>query len=103
MFESLQDELIQRKLMDKKEREDYVCKTKDKHFRCERLLKLIIRKRRCKEFIEFINEMPCHRHISEKIAEFKEKAKVPQPSPTGNVINESFIIVVRYKDPFLSF
>lgn len=65
-FESLQDELIQRKLLHEKEREDYVCKTMSKHFWIEKLVKLIIKNRRCKEFVAFINDMPCHKHISEK-------------------------------------
>lgn len=71
-FESLQDELIQRKLLHEKEREDYVCKTMSKHFWIEKLVKLIIKNRRCKEFVAFINDMPCHKHISEKIVEVQE-------------------------------
>lgn len=31
-FESLQDELIQRELLHEKEKEDYIYKTKSKHF-----------------------------------------------------------------------
>lgn len=75
-FESLQGELIQRKLLHEKEREDYVCKTKSKHFWIEKLFKLIIKKRRCKEFVAFINDMPCHTHISKKIVELQENRKV---------------------------
>lgn len=74
-FESLQDELIQRELLHEKEKEDYIYKTKSKHFWNEKLIKLIIKKRRCKEFIEFINDMPCLRHISEKIVEIQKNTE----------------------------
>lgn len=62
-FELLQDDLIQRQLMDKREREDLICSDQRKAFWCERYFKLLIRRRRCNRFIQFINRMPFHSHI----------------------------------------
>lgn len=84
-FESLQDELIQRELLHEKEKEDYIYKTKSKHFWNEKLIKLIIKKRRCKEFIKFINDMPCLRHISEKIVKIQKNTESSSSDLSGNV------------------
>lgn len=62
-FELLQDDLIQRQLLDKREREDLICSDQRKAFLYERYLKLLIRRRRCNRFIQFINRMPFHSHI----------------------------------------
>lgn len=75
LFDSLQDELEQNQLLTQSEKDDYVCKDKCKYIRCERLLKLIIRKRRCNDFIALMDKMPCYQHISEKIEEFREEFK----------------------------
>lgn len=83
LFDSLQDELEQNELLTQSEKDDYVCKDKCMYIRCERLLKLIIRKRRCNDFIALINRMPCYKHISEKIVEFREK--VEDQISTGNL------------------
>lgn len=83
-FEAIRDELIQRGLLYNKEIEDFVCRDQNKHFRSERLLKLIIRKKRCKEFVALIKEMPCQRHISKKISDFQILIYTTQPASTGN-------------------
>nr|XP_034318199.1 sacsin-like isoform X8 [Crassostrea gigas] len=75
IFESLQDGLIHKKLLNEKEKEEYVCSNCARHYWSERLLKLIIKKKRCKEFVAFIRQMACHKHVSEKIMEVQEKAK----------------------------
>lgn len=75
IFESLQDALIHKKLLNEKEKEEYVCSNCARHYWSERLLKLIIKKKRCKEFVAFIRQMACHKHVSEKIMEVQEKAK----------------------------
>lgn len=83
-FKTLEDELIQRNLLLEKEREDYVCKDTSTHYREERFLKLIIRKRRCKEFVALMHEMHCYRFISETILEFQQgNANNPQMSLMG--------------------
>lgn len=75
IFESLQDGLMQKQLLSEKEKEEYVCSNCARHYWSERLLKLIIRRKRCKEFVAFIHQMSCHKHVSEKILEVQEKAK----------------------------
>lgn len=62
-FELLQDELIQRQLLNKREREDLICSDQRKAFWCERYLKLLIRRRRCNRFLKFINGMQFQSHI----------------------------------------
>lgn len=84
LFDSLQDELEQKQILTQKEKDDYVCKDKGEYIRCERLLKLIIRKRRCNKFVALINNMPCYNHISEKFVEFRENFKDQQTISTGN-------------------
>lgn len=72
-FETLQNGLIQRNLLQGKEEEDYVYKDRGKLLRNERLIKLTIKKNRCKEFVAFISEKPCHKHIADEIAKVKKK------------------------------
>lgn len=66
-FEVDQDDLIQRQLLDEKEKEDLICKDQCKAFWCERYLKLLIRKKRCNNFFAFIHETPSYSRISCKI------------------------------------
>lgn len=75
MFDILQDELVQRKLLLENERDDYVCKDGSSHFINDRLIKLIIKKKRCKEFVELLGEMPCHKTIFDKILEVQRKGR----------------------------
>lgn len=90
IFESLHDGLMQKKLLNEKEKEDYVCSNCARHYWSERLLKLIIRKKKCKEFVAFMHEMSCHKHVSEKIREVQEKATgETQKAATGNVVKKA--------------
>lgn len=84
-FEASRDEFLQTGLLDEREMEDYVCKDRGKHYRSERLLKLIIRGKRCKKFVAILNKMGCHKHVSEAILKFQEKAREPQQPQMGNV------------------
>lgn len=74
-FETLQDGLIHRNLLQEKEEEDYVYKDQGKLLRNERLIKLTIKKSRCKEFVAFISEKPCHKHIADEIAKVQRKGE----------------------------
>lgn len=86
MFEYLQDELKERQIINDNECEDYVFRVRGKHFRSERLLKLLIKKGKCQEFVSLLNEMSCQRHISEKIEdEIQRIANNTQLSIIGNV------------------
>ena len=66
---------MQKGLLCNKERDDYVCKLSGKCFWVENLIKLMIRKKCCTEFVEVIRKMPCHRHVFETIAEARQLVK----------------------------
>lgn len=86
-FESLLNGLMQKKLLNEREKENYVCSNCTRYYWSERLLKLIIKKKRCKEFVAFMHQMPCHKHILEKILEVKENAAgETQKAANGNYV-----------------
>lgn len=88
MFDSLQDHLLQRKLLLENERHDYVCKDRANHFRNERFIKLIIKKKRCQEFVTFLEEMPCHTEIIDKIKEVQRENR--ESAPMGILIKGKY-------------
>lgn len=88
MFDILQDELVQRKLRLENEKDDYVCKDGASHFINERLIKLIIKKKRCKEFVQLLGEMPCHKKIFDKILEVQRKDR--ESTPMGILIKGKY-------------
>lgn len=57
-FELKQDDLIQRELLDERDKEDRICRVQCKAFWSERYLKLLIKKKRCNKFISFIKKTP---------------------------------------------
>ncbi|XP_078324280.1 uncharacterized protein LOC111123198 isoform X2 [Crassostrea virginica] len=83
IFESVHDELTQKHLLLQRDKDNYVCKIPSRHFRVERLLKLIIRKKLCAEFIEILKKMPCHQHVYRKVLETRQK----QAEPPNNAVN----------------
>lgn len=85
-FETLQDGLIHRNLLQEKEEEDYVYKDQGKLLRNERLIKLTIKKSRCKEFVAFISEKPCHKHIADEIAKVQRKGEETHSAKKSNII-----------------
>lgn len=85
-FETLQNGLIQRNLLQGKEEEDYVYKDRGKLLRNERLIKLTIKKNRCKEFVAFISEKPCHKHIADEIAKVQKKDEETHSVQKSNLI-----------------
>lgn len=84
-FESLQDELNQRNLISEKETKDYIFNAPGKHFRGGKFIKLMIKKRRCKDFVACLHETSNHGHICKKILEVKANQ---QAVKNGNVIKE---------------
>lgn len=83
-FESEQDDLIQRQLLDQKEKEDHICKDQCKALWCERYLKLLIMKKRCTNFFKFIHDTPSHRRISWTIIS-REIEDMNKSQTSGNV------------------
>lgn len=85
------DELIQRDILNKNDIEDYIC-NKGKYFRIEKLIKRIIWKKRCSDFVTMINEMPDLENIAEKIRSTKENT----PWTVEGKLN-CFAFFVRFK------
>lgn len=82
-FESLQDELNQRNLLSEKETKDYIVNAPGKHFRGGKIIKLMIKKKRCKAFVACLLENLHHDGINKKISEVKANQRLVQE---GNVI-----------------
>lgn len=85
MFDTLHDELLQRKLLLENERDDYVLKDGSSHFINERLIKLIIKKNRCEEFVNLLKKMPCHKKICDKLVEVQRKDRESAPIGIYNI------------------
>lgn len=104
-FESEQDALIQRYLLNEKEKEDSICKDQCKAFWCERYLKLLIMKKRCSKFIEFFHdqETSSKRHIiSEQILRTKANLTETNLRARGNGTAKNIFISVTYIKPVMS-
>lgn len=85
-FEQLQDALIQRELLDEREKEDLICRDQRKAFWCERYLKLLIKSKRCNKFIKFIDGTPSHSCIfSNLLAKKRAEIRNSNIMTGGNV------------------
>lgn len=71
-FDYLQDELIQRNIISQRELAEYIL-TVHEYLRSEQFLKLIIKRKRCQEFVSCMQELPKLEHINQTIREFKKK------------------------------
>lgn len=92
IFDSLQDELIQRDILNNRDIEDYICK-QGKYFRIERLIKRIIWKKRCSDFVTMINEMPGLEDIAGKILKTKENTHW---TVVGKLYCFAFLCALKY-------
>ena len=85
-FNSMVDQIIQGGLLQDREKEDYVCKFHN-YFRIEKLIKLMIKKNRCAEFVDIIRQMDCYPHVIEHIEKARQKAETGnERRPRGNVV-----------------
>nr|XP_022302858.1 uncharacterized protein LOC111110586 isoform X2 [Crassostrea virginica] len=66
-FESLRDKLVEKNLLSDRERDDYVCMIPIEYAMIGKVIKLMIKKGRCMEFIDIIDNLPDHRHVMNKI------------------------------------
>lgn len=71
IFDPLLDELIQRDILNKRDVEDYIC-NRGKYFRIERLIKRIIWKKRCRDFVDMIENMRGLEDIAKRIRDTME-------------------------------
>lgn len=83
-FEFLHDLLIQENLLSEREIVDYVFNVRGRHNRCERFLKLIIKKDRCHTFVAFLHTLPSEEFIYEEILKVQENRI--KKDTTGNEI-----------------
>ena len=70
---------MQKGLLCSKEKDDYICKHPSKCFWAQNLIKLMIRKKRCTEFIDVIRKMPCHQYVFNTIEQARELGRDPRP------------------------
>lgn len=85
-FELHQDDLIQKQLLDEKDK-DRICRDQSKALWCERFLKCLIMQKRCDNFLAYIQEEPCYKRIyceqiKRKHAEITKKSNL---TAKGNV------------------
>ncbi|XP_062571659.1 uncharacterized protein LOC134233692 [Saccostrea cucullata] len=73
IYEDLQDELRQEGIVNEKEEDTYVCERPCRQSKCERLIKHIIRKKRCKIFIELMSRKSCF--VAKKIIEARKQVE----------------------------
>lgn len=93
-FESLLDELNQRNLLSEQDCKDYVFNIPGTHFKCAKIIKLMIKRRWCKDFVAYLHETPRHKDIWKKIKEIKDQLSVP----TGNVLKDKTMHVEHTMD-----
>lgn len=87
-FYYLRDEFIRKNVLSEKEIKECTTSTHCKHLRNEKILKLIIKKKRCKEFVICMKGLPEHRHIIKKIRELKkQETQMTSKGNTRNKIN----------------
>lgn len=72
ILDTLTDEFIVRNFFPDNESKEYVFGKKDKYYRDERFLKLLIKKKRCKEFVACMHDLPSYKHVLDKILKFQE-------------------------------
>lgn len=101
-FEYFQEDFIQINLLSEKELKEYVL-TDHRYLRSEKFLKLMIKKRRCKEFVAFMLELPDyhhhHRHITEEIR--KSMRYETHKASKSNFINVVFFCFLFVSESLL--
>lgn len=71
ILDTLRDEFIVRNFFPDNESKEYVFGKTDEYNRGERFLKLIIKKKRCKEFVACMHDLPSYKHVLEEILKFQ--------------------------------
>lgn len=72
ILDTLRDEFIVRNFFPDNESNEYVFGKTEEYIRGERFLKLIIKKKRCKEFVACMHDLPSYKHVLEEILKFQE-------------------------------
>lgn len=90
IFNNLQDEFYARDFFPDNESEEYVFGKTEDYYRVERFLKLLVKKKRCKKFLECMHELPSHEHVLDEILKF-------QKNETNTALNDK----CKYKYVFI--
>lgn len=86
-FDVLRGELIQKQLL--RVGDDYVFNTLGRHYRCERLIKLLIKNELCTAFVEFLQDTPGQMHLYQEIRDFQDKMR------TASIGNKKRKIIIK--------
>lgn len=84
IFESVKDELHQKGLLPEENENNHKSQS-SRQSSVERLIKFLISKDKCSEFIEILSKTNCHGHVYNKIQENRPRT-IPQIN-TGNIVN----------------
>lgn len=74
-FDNLEDELLAEKLFNGVD-DEYVLSKLDTHYRCDRLIKQIIKNGLCTKFVALLRETPEQRHVYDKITDFQNNEMI---------------------------
>lgn len=100
IFNTLQDEFIKRNFFADNKSKDYVFGKTDEYYRCERFLKLIIKKKICKEFIACMHELPSYRKVFERILEFQNSERKKSTILNGTCEKETVMFLFSLPSDF---
>lgn len=74
-IDNLEDYLLERNLFSGVD-DEYVLSKLETHYRCERLIKQIIKNGLCTKFVALLREIPEQTHVYDKIEDFKKNEMI---------------------------
>lgn len=74
-FDILEDYLLEENLVSSVD-DEYVLSKLETHYRCERLIKRIIKNGLCSTFVALLRKIPELRHLYDKIADFQNNEMI---------------------------
>ena len=84
---------MERNLLSDRERDDYVCMIPVEYAMIGKVIKLMIKKGRCMEFVDIIDNLPDHRHVMNKINAARQLANNPgHEDTTCKIYARKFIL-----------
>ena len=83
---------MEKSLLSDRERDDYVCIIPHEYAMIGKVIKLMIRKGRCREFVDIIDNLPDHRHVMNKINAARQLANNPGQDKICKIYARKFIL-----------
>lgn len=71
IFDIFENELTEMNIFTDEISKEYINKVPGNSYRIEKILKLLIKTNRCKEFIACMHKSSSHRHVSDRIQEYQ--------------------------------